>query len=83
VEKTGPPLGGRLMRSIYEIQKEIELLSYQLNNLIFEKNLTLQVLWGWEKSAEILTEQAMAKMRIENEKGEDSDTGTKRDISSN
>jgi hypothetical protein len=55
-------LGG-IMRSIYEIQKEMEKVSHHLNILILEKKLTLQVLWGYEKSAEILTEKVIEKMK--------------------
>ena len=51
------------MRSIYEIQKEIAEVSFKLNNLIIEKKLTLQVLLGREKSAEILAEKAIEKMK--------------------
>jgi len=53
------------MRSIYEIQKEISLVSFKLNNLILEKKLTLQVLWGYEKSAEILAEKVIERMKEE------------------
>jgi len=55
------------MRSIYEIQQEIEKVGNHLNMLLLEKKLTLQVLWGYEKSAEILTEKLIEKMK--NEKG--------------
>lgn len=51
------------MRSIYEIQKEIERVNHHLNLLILEKKLTLQVLWGLEKSSEILAEQVIEKMK--------------------
>lgn len=51
------------MRSVYEIQKEISEVSHQLNMLILEKKLTLQVLWGYEKTAEILTEKVIEKMK--------------------
>jgi hypothetical protein len=51
------------MRSIYEIQKEIAQVSQHLNILILEKKLTLQVLWGYEKTAEILTEKVIEKMK--------------------
>jgi hypothetical protein len=51
------------VRSIYEIQKEIAQVSHQLNMLILEKKLTLQVLWGYEKQAEILAEQVIEKMK--------------------
>lgn len=51
------------MRSIYEIQREILEVNHQLNMLILEKKLALQVLWGFEKSAEILAEQVIEKMK--------------------
>ena len=51
------------MRSIYQIQKDIEKARHHLNILLLEKKLTLQVLWGYEKSAEILTEQVIEKMK--------------------
>ena len=51
------------MRSIYEIQKEIAQVSHKLNNLIFEKRLTLQVMWNYEKTAEILAEKVIEKMK--------------------
>jgi len=53
------------MRSVYEIQKEIAEVSHKLNNLILEKKLTLQVLWGYEKSAEILAEKVIERMKEE------------------
>jgi hypothetical protein len=51
------------MRSVYEIQKEIAEVSHKLNNLILEKKLTLQVMWGYEKTAEILAEKVIEKMK--------------------
>jgi hypothetical protein len=51
------------MRSIYEIQKDIERLSHHLNILILEKKLTLQVLWEHERAAEIITEKVIEKMK--------------------
>ena len=53
------------MRSIYEIQKEIAKVSHQLNNLILEKKLTVQVLWGLEESSKILAEQVIEMMMNE------------------
>jgi len=63
VEKAGSALERRIMRSIYQIQKDIEKARHHLNILLLEKKLTLQVLWGYEKSAEILTEQVIEKMK--------------------
>jgi hypothetical protein len=51
------------MRSVYEIQKEIAEVSHKLNNLILEKKLTLQVMWGYEKAAELLAEKVIEKMK--------------------
>jgi hypothetical protein len=53
------------MRTVYEIQKEIQAVSHKLNNLILEKKLTLQVLWGYEKTAEILAEKVIERMKEE------------------
>ena len=51
------------MRNIYEIQKEIEKVSHLLNNLILEKKITLQMMWGLEESSKILAEKAIEKAR--------------------
>ena len=51
------------MRNIYEIQKEIEKVSHLLNNLILEKKLTLEMMWGLEESSKILAEKAIEKAR--------------------
>jgi hypothetical protein len=53
------------MRTVYEIQREIAAVSNRLNNLILEKKLTLQVLWGYEKTAEILAEKVIERMKEE------------------
>ena len=53
------------MRSIYEIQKEISLVSFKLNNLILEKKLTLQWIWSHEKQAERMAEKVIEKMKEE------------------
>jgi hypothetical protein len=65
VEKARSTLGGRFMRSIYEIQKEISLVSFKLNNLILEKKLTLQYMWNHEKQAERMAEKVIEKMKEE------------------
>ena len=52
------------MRNIYEIQKDIAKASHMLNNLILEKKLTLQVMWGFEESSKLLAEQAIEKMKV-------------------
>lgn len=51
------------MRSIYEIQKDIQKVSHLLNNLILEKKLTLQLMWGLEESSKKLAEEAIEKAR--------------------
>lgn len=51
------------MRNIYEIQKEIEKVSHLLNNLILEKKITLEMMWGLEESSKILAEKAIEKAR--------------------
>ena len=63
------------MRSIYDIQKDIALVSHRLNNLILEEKLTVAAMRGAEASAQILTEQLMERMK--------NDTSTKRDVSNN
>jgi hypothetical protein len=55
------------MRSVYEIQKEIAAASHKLNNLILEKKLTLQVMWGYEQQAKEIAERAIAKMKEMND----------------
>lgn len=57
----------RKMRNIYEIQKDIAKASQMLNNLILEKNLTLQVMRGLEESSKLLAEQVIEKMKISDE----------------
>lgn len=51
------------MRSIYEIQLEIQRVNHHLNLLILEKKITLQALWSLERSSEILAEQVIEKMK--------------------
>jgi hypothetical protein len=53
------------MRTVYEIQKEIQAVSHKLNNLILEKKLTLQWMWSHEKQAEILAEKVIERMKEE------------------
>ena len=55
------------MRSVYEIQREIATVSNKLNNLILEKKLTLQVMWGYEQQAKEIAERAIAKMKEMND----------------
>jgi len=58
-------LGGGFMRTVYEIQREIQAVSHKLNNLILEKKLTLQWMWSHEKQAEILAEKVIERMKEE------------------
>ncbi len=53
------------MRTVYEIQKEIQAVSHKLNNLILEKKLTLQWMWSHEKQAELLAEKVIERMKEE------------------
>ena len=53
------------MRTVYEIQKEIAHVSHKLNNLILEKKLTLQMMWSYEKQAELMAEKVIEKMKEE------------------
>jgi hypothetical protein len=55
------------MRSVYEIQREIATVSNKLNNLILEKKLTLQVMWGYEQQAKEIADRAIAKMKEMND----------------
>ena len=55
------------MRSVYEIQKDIAKVSHMLNNLILEKKLTLQMMWGFEQQAKEIAERAIAKMKETND----------------
>ena len=50
------------MRSIYEIQKDIEKTAHLLNVLILEKKLTLDQMLGIEASAKLLTEKVIERM---------------------
>ena len=51
------------MRNIYDIQKDIERVSNLLNNLILEKKLTLQTMWGLEEISKKMAEKAIEKAR--------------------
>lgn len=55
------------MRTIYEIQKDIAEASHRLNNLILEKKVTLQMMWGYEQQAKEIAERAIAKMKETND----------------
>ena len=50
------------MRSLYDIQKDIQRVAHMLNVLILEKKLTIDVLQGIEESSKILAEHAIEKM---------------------
>lgn len=51
------------MKTIYEIQKEIAEASHRLNNLILEKKIILQTMWGYEQQAKEIAERAITKMK--------------------
>jgi hypothetical protein len=51
------------LKTIYEIQKEIAQASHRLNNLILEKKVILQMMWGYEKQAKEETERAIARAK--------------------
>ena len=55
------------MRSIYEIQKDIAKASHLLNNLIIEKKITLQAMWGYEAQAKEIAERAIARAKETND----------------
>jgi hypothetical protein len=55
------------MRTVYEIQKEIQAVSHKLNNLILEKKLTLQWMWSYEQQAKEIADRAIAKMKETND----------------
>jgi hypothetical protein len=50
------------MRSIYEIQKDIEKTAHLLNVLILEKKLTVDKMLGIEASSKVLAEHVIQKM---------------------
>jgi hypothetical protein len=51
------------MRDITDIEKDIRRVSDLLNRLVLERKLTIQQINGIRASSEILTAQAMAKMK--------------------
>jgi len=51
------------MRDIADIEKDIRKVSDLLNRLVLERKLTIQQINGIRASSEILTAQAMAKMK--------------------
>jgi hypothetical protein len=70
MEKARSTLGGRFMRSIYEIQQEIGVVNHKLKLLILEKKLAANALWNKqkleecnEKIAEILAVDVIEKMK--------------------
>jgi hypothetical protein len=60
-------LGEGALRSIYDIQKEIAEASNKLNNLILEKKVTLQMMWGYEKQAKEIADRAIARAKETND----------------
>lgn len=51
------------MRDISDIEKDIRKVSDLLNRLVLERKLTIQQINGIRASSEILTAQAMARMK--------------------
>ena len=60
-------IGRRDLKTIYEIQKEIAQASHQLNNLILEKKLILQVMWGYEQQSKEIADRAIARAKETND----------------
>jgi len=54
---------GGILRDISEIERDIKKVSDLLNRLVLERKLTIQQIKGIMASAEILTEQALARMK--------------------
>ena len=55
------------MRNVYEIQKDIARAKWVLDQLIVEKKITLQAMWGQEAQAKEIAERAIAKMKETND----------------
>lgn len=51
------------MRKISDIERDIRKVSDLLNRLVLERKLTIQQIKGIEASAQILTEQAILRMK--------------------
>ena len=51
------------MRDLADIEKDIRKVSDLLNRLVLERKLTIQQINGMRASSEILTEQAIARMK--------------------
>ena len=51
------------MRDLSDIEKDIRKVSDLLNRLVLERKLTIQQINGMLASSEILTEQAIARMK--------------------
>ena len=51
------------MRDIADIERDIRKVSDLLNRLVLERKLTIQQINGIRASSEILTKQAMARMK--------------------
>lgn len=60
-------LGEVFVRSIYEIQKDIARAKWVIDQLIVEKKITLQTMWGQEAQAKEIAERAIAKMKETND----------------
>ena len=66
-EARGSTLGDIFVRSIYEIQKDIARAKWVIDQLIVEKKITLQTMWGQEAQAKEIAERAIAKMKETND----------------
>ena len=51
------------MRDLSDIERDIRKVSDLLNRLVLERKLTIQQIIGMLASSEILTEQAIARMK--------------------
>jgi hypothetical protein len=51
------------LRDLADIEKDIRKVSDLLNRLVLERKLTIQQINGMRASSEILTEQAIARMK--------------------
>jgi hypothetical protein len=56
-------VGGYILRDLSEIERDIRKVSDLLNRLVLERKLTIQQINGMLASSEILTEQAIARMK--------------------
>jgi hypothetical protein len=55
--------GGYILRELSEIERDIRKVSDLLNRLVLERKLTIQAIKGIEHSSQVITEQAIARMK--------------------